>query len=134
MMGGASWGLSLLLGDAESLPQSLPRQNRKAASCRHWSRDCGLFILRRSCRHSSTFFHCSGCPSPAHFPGLRHSQRPQSWWGEVFFQPAVPVSLSLSLSLGFCLYPLSLCFSHCPSSLFLSLHLVCISPTLSLWA
>lgn len=107
MRGGTSWGLSFLLRDVESLPQSLPRQNRKAASCHHWSPDCGLFILGLSCRHSSTFFHCSGCPSPARVPGLRHSQRPRSWWGEVFFQPAMPC-LSLCPSPLACLYSLSL--------------------------
>ena len=39
-------------------------QAEKRASCHDPSPECGLFILGLSCRHSSTFFHRSGCPSP----------------------------------------------------------------------
>lgn len=108
-----------VLGKGQSLlgPQFLPwrhrvlasgsakreRENVPLATTRR--QDCGLFVLGLSCRHSSTFFHCSGCPSPTRFPEL--------------FQPAMPclsssvslhpvclhlcVSLSQSLSLRLCL-------------------------------
>lgn len=138
----ASWGLSFLLGDTESLPQALPRgsgENVPPATTRR--QDCGLFILGMSCRHSSTFFHCRGCPSPTHFPGL----------GErgVLFQPAMPclsplvslhqavftslsVSFKLSVSLPICLSPSGLSVSV---SLCLSLSLsdsVSAGPCISL--
>lgn len=79
-MKGRASGASVSSLETQSLPQALPSQeNVPPVTTRQ--RDCGLFILGLSCRHSSTFFHCSGCPAPTHFPGLRPSQRPQSWGG-----------------------------------------------------
>ena len=134
----ASWGLSFLLGDTESLPQALPRgsgENVPPAATRR--QDCGLFILGLSCRHSSTFFHCSGCPSPTHFPGLGGRG--------VLFQPAMPclsppvslhqpvfTSLSFRIFQTLCVsphLPLSIWFVSVSVSLCLSL---CLSDSLSL--
>lgn len=123
-------------------------QAEKRASCHHPSPECGLFILGLSCRHSSTFFHCSGCPS--HRSCFQASVPPGgpkaggSRGGGYFSNAPYPVSLRLSLCVGLCLHlPVFLCisqtlyvsllncFSHfclrlCVS---LSLHL-CISQTL----
>lgn len=79
----------------------LEQENVPSATTRR--PECGLFILGLSCRHSSTFFHRSGCPSSAHVSRPRPSQRPQSWWGGgqregIFSNLRCPVSLHLPLS------------------------------------
>lgn len=105
--------------------------------------ECGLFILGLSCRHSSTFFHRSGCPSPAHVS--RPQPLPEApklgGKGGLLFQPKMPclspsasaVTSPFSVSLTVSIFPI------CLSVVFWCLRLcvsLSLSPRLSasLWA
>lgn len=98
------------------------KPEQKRASSHHRRPECGLFILGLSCRHSSTFFHCSGCPSPAHVSRLPSLlEAPKCVWGGlgrgVFFQLTMP-----------CLFP-AIPLHQPPSS---PPFYLCISQTMSL--
>lgn len=107
--GMASGGLSFLLGEAASLFQARPSWSRKTCLLPPPGArpECGLFILGLSCRHSSTFFHRSGCPSPAHVSRpLPLPEAPKLGGGGgvgVVFQPKVPC-LSPLVSVVTCLH------------------------------
>lgn len=94
-------GACFLAGDLESLPRALSSLSRETCLPPPPEPECGLFILGLSCRHSSTFFRCSGCPFPRpRFQACLPPGGPRVGDGRrgLFFQPAVPCLSPLPLS------------------------------------